>query len=98
MNAKPTLLDSGVTTETALSDVDGENGHLAVRGHDVERLAGRVAFEDVAALLWDGALPGPDARESLRAALASGRRAAYERLPALGDALALPEAMDALRA
>ena len=82
----PTTTTSGlegvVVAETRLSEVDGERGRLVVAGHDIERLAGRVTFEDVAALLWAGALPDADGREAQRRALAGGRVAAFERLAA----------------
>ncbi|MEZ0171881.1 citrate synthase/methylcitrate synthase [Microvirga sp. TS319] len=51
-------LDDVVAAETVLSDVDGEAGRLIIRGHDLEELAGHVPFEDVAAMLWDGLVPG----------------------------------------
>jgi citrate synthase len=100
MNTKATSssLDVGVVTETALSDVDGERGRLTIRGHDLEELAGRVSVEDVAALLWNGTLPDDAARESMRAALATGRVEAHDRIRSLGNALELPDAMDGLRA
>ncbi len=91
-------LDVGVMTDTALSDVDGEQGRLTIRGYEVERLAGQIGFEDVTALLWNGSLPDAAARASMREALAAGRVEAYERLGSLGDALALGDAMDGLRA
>lgn len=49
-------MDSGleniVAAETVLSDVDGQNGRLIIRGWPVEMLAASMAFEDVAHLLW----------------------------------------------
>lgn len=51
-------MDSGleniVAAETVLSDVDGQNGRLIIRGWPVEMLAASMAFEDVAHLLWQG--------------------------------------------
>jgi citrate synthase len=52
----------------------------------------------VCALLWDGALPDAEGREQMRRALAEGRARAHGLLPELGNALALPDGMDALRA
>src|SRR5580704_2175668 len=92
-----TGLEGVVVAETRLSDVDGERGRLVVAGHDVERLAGRVTFEEAVALLLDGALPGPARREGIRAGLAAGRRLGFETLARAGDALQAPDAMDALR-
>jgi citrate synthase len=91
-------LDVGVVADTALSDVDGERGRLTIRGHALEDLAGRVGFEDVTALLWNGTLPDDATREAVRTALAKGRVEAHDRIPTLGDAFELPDAMDALRA
>ena len=91
-------LEGVVVTATALGDVDGERGRLIVCGHDIETLAPHVTSEDVLALLRDGALPDDGARASLRTRLGEARRCAHARLPALGDALARAEAMDALRA
>jgi citrate synthase len=91
-------LEGVEVARTALSDVDGERGRLVVAGHDVEALAGSVAFEDVCGLLWDGSLPDAAAREELRRALAQARVRAFAEMPRLGAALAVPDAMDALRA
>ena len=91
-------LEGVVVADTRLSEVDGERGRLVVAGHDIERLADRATFEDVAALLWTGALPDADGRAAQQRALAEGRVAAFERLGGLGDALARVDGMDALRA
>jgi citrate synthase len=91
-------LEGVVVADTRLSEVDGERGRLVVAGHDIERLAGAASFEDVATLLWSGALPGAEGREAQRRALAEGRVRAFERLGASGDALGLADGMDALRA
>src|SRR5215217_7564040 len=59
--AKPDAAKSGlegvVVARTELSEVDGQRGRLTIRGYDVEELAGRATFEEVAYLLWYGALP-----------------------------------------
>src|SRR5690349_21379178 len=88
-------LENVIAAETALSDVDGERGRLVIAGHDVEELAPRASFEEVAQLLWStaGLTPPGD----LRAALGAARATAFERLPRLGDALATADGMDALR-
>jgi citrate synthase len=91
-------LEDVVAATTRLSDVDGEQGRLVLAGYPVEELAGRVSFEDAMFLLFRGALPTPAERSSLREALGDAREAAFDRLGDLGDALALPDAMDALRA
>ena len=91
-------LEGVVVADTRLSEVDGERGRLVVAGHDIERLADLAGFEAAATLLWSGALPDADGREAQRRVLAEGRVRAFERLAATGDALALADGMDALRA
>lgn len=96
--AQPTSsgLEGVVVAETMISDVDGERGRLIIAGSDVEQLARTTSFEEAArrVLVAGGAAP-----EALDAApsLARARVDAWELLPRLGDALALPDAMDALR-
>jgi len=85
-------LEGVVVADTAISEVDGERGHLVIAGADVERLAVATTFEQaVTSVLVAGG-----ARISAPA-LGAARAAAWELVPRLGDALALPEAMDALR-
>jgi citrate synthase len=91
-------LDDVVAAETLLSDVDGARGHLVIRGHSVEDLVASATFEQVAFLMWNGAMPSAAEQEQLRAALAAGRQAAFDTLPRLGAALQMADAMDALRA
>jgi citrate synthase len=91
-------LEGVVVAETDLSEVDGEAGRLVIGGYEVEALTGHVPFEDVCALLWDGALPDAAGRERMRQDLADARGRAAGLLPHLGNALALPDGMDALRA
>lgn len=85
-------LEGVVVADTCLSDVDGDRGRLVIAGHDVEALAGARSFEEVCALLWD------TQPEDARTRIGQGRARAFELLPRLGDALARPGGMDALRA
>lgn len=91
-------LDGFIAAETDLSEVDGEAGRLVIGGYEVEALTGAVPFEDVCALLWDGALPSAEERERTRRSLAEARVRAAALVPQLGNALTLPDGMDALRA
>jgi citrate synthase len=91
-------LDGLVVAQTRLSDVDGERGRLIVAGHDVERLAGRVSFEGLCALLWRGEEPDEASSSGVRAALGEARVRAFAALPGLGGALSAADPMDALRA
>lgn len=91
-------LEGVVVAETRLSMVDGEGGRLLLGGRPVEEVAARGRFEDAVALLLDGRFPEAERWEEVRRGLAEGRRTAYARLAALGDALAAKDGMDALRA
>lgn len=90
-------LEDVVAATTRLSDVDGEAGRLILAGHAVEDIAGRTSFEDTLHLLFRGALPTETEAAAVREALGDAREEAFDRLGDLGDALALPDAMDALR-
>jgi citrate synthase len=96
--AAVTGLEGIVVAETELSDVDGERGELIIRGYHVEELVGMATFEDACALLWSGSLPVAGERGLVRTKLAAARQAAYGRIDSLGNALDLPDGMDAVRA
>ncbi len=83
-------LEGILAAETALSDVDGARGRLIIAGHDVEQLAPRHSFEEVAALLWRaGGLEHVPV--DLRAALGAARAAVTP------PVLTASDGMDALR-
>src|SRR5438046_8265946 len=50
-------LEGVVAAETELCDLDGTNGRLAHRGYDIDDVARKASFEEVAHLLWMGELP-----------------------------------------
>src|SRR5690606_22577131 len=50
-------LENVVAAETVLSDVNGLAGRLTIRGLPLDALAGRVSYEHVLGLLWDGFFP-----------------------------------------
>ncbi len=59
--AKKSVALSGVAVaETALSSIDAERGILRYRGYDIADLAEHATYEEVAFLLLEGELPGPD--------------------------------------
>jgi len=91
-------LEGVVVAESALSRVDGEAGRLIIAGYDVAELAEHASFEQVCALLWEGLPPSAATHESYRVRLAEARVRAFEALPRLAPALAMPDPMDALRA
>ncbi|HEY4242849.1 MAG TPA: citrate synthase [Kofleriaceae bacterium] len=90
-------LEGVVVADTAISDVDGERGVLVIAGEHVEDLAARGGFEAAMVRVLSagagGALPAGAAATTSQA-----RLAAWELLPRLGDALELPDGMDALKA
>ena len=65
-------LEGVVVADTALSEVDGERGRLVIAGHDVERLAGALSFEELCRELW-AAVPGATSASELREALGRER-------------------------
>jgi citrate synthase len=90
-----------VVAETQLSQVDGAQGRLVVRGFDVEALAASRGFEAVAALLLEGALGDAQGLAAMKRELGRARVRAHEELAAradLGATSAPDEAMVALRA
>jgi citrate synthase len=91
-------LEGVVVGETSLSEVDGERGRLVIAGHEIEQFAPGARIEDAAVLLWHGHLPTDEERVAMNDSLGQGRVRAFERLPHLGDALDLADAMDSLRA
>jgi len=50
-------LENVIAAETVLSDVDGLAGRLVIRGLPLSALAGRVSYEHVLGLLWEGFFP-----------------------------------------
>jgi citrate synthase len=50
-------LEGVVAAETKLCDLDGAHARLAYAGYAIEDLARHATFEEVAFLLWHGALP-----------------------------------------
>ncbi len=96
-NSFPIGLEGIAVAETVLSKVDGAAGRLIIAGEDVENLAGRASFEEVAARLWaaDGE---PPAAHEVQSALGRARQEAFLSISSLGDALDAADAMDALRA
>jgi citrate synthase len=91
-------LDGVIVADTILSEVDGEEGRLVVRGHALHELVGSRGFEGVAALLWNGfGVAGGDAT-AVRDGLAAARLRAVADVPKLladGDGLSPVEGLRA---
>ena len=88
-------LEDVVAAETVLSDVDGANGRLIVRGVSLDALVTGSRFEDVLALLFDGFLPLP---ANLTAALGAARVAVFAHVAAADAALLALPPVDGMRA
>jgi citrate synthase len=85
-----TGLENVVAAETVLSDVDGQNGRLVIRGWPVEMLAASMAFEDGAYLLWQGMFDTlPDVR-------ALGSRIGAARADVFPHVAEIPEGLDVI--
>lgn len=89
-------LDDVIAAETTLSDVDGANGRLVIRGQSLDSLAGRTSYEVVLALLLPDLLSSDV--EVMRAELAHARLRAYRQVSHLDPELATRSVTDALRA
>jgi citrate synthase len=89
-------LEDVVAAETVLSEVDGQAGRLIIRGRSLDEIAGRIAFEDVARLLWTGFfedLPG-----DFGPALGDARVQVFEEVSALDTGLLALSPIEAMRA
>ena len=64
-------LENVVVGTSRLSYIDGQRGRLAYRGFTIEDLAAEASYEEVAYLLWNGALPDREQLAALKSALAS---------------------------
>ncbi len=94
--ATPRGLDGVVAAQTRLSHVDGQAGELIIGGYQLKELAGRVAFEEAAHLLWRGALPSRDELATLRKEIAELRALPEETMRVVRAAARTPP-IDALR-
>jgi citrate synthase len=63
-----------VAASTALSDIDGRAGLLFYRGYDINDVADRATFEEVAFLLQRGSAPDRTELAGYQAELAAGRQ------------------------
>jgi citrate synthase len=66
-------LEGVVAAETRLCDLDGAHARLAYGGYDIDELARKATFEDVAYLLWEGELPGRAERDQFHDELVAAR-------------------------
>jgi 2-methylcitrate synthase len=90
-------LRGAVVGNTRLSSINGDEGKLIYRGLDIKDLAQRSTFEEVAYLLWHGALPTAAHLTVFRAELAEHRALPKEVLELLQSMPCDAVPMDVLR-
>jgi citrate synthase len=90
-------LEGIVAAATEIAEVDGANGKLTLRGYDISELAGNVSFEEVAYLLWHGALPTRSELESQTAQMSAARALPEAVITALKELAPYADGMHILR-
>ena len=90
-------LDGVVVADTIMSEVDGEEGRLVVRGHALAELVAHRGFEGIAALLWADYAAGGGDEAAVRAGLAAARVRAFADVPKLLAATTSLSPVEALR-
>jgi len=91
-------IDDVIAAETVLSDVDGANGRLTIRGMAVEELAANATAEQVASLLFAGFFDDLPDETHLARDLGKARSEAFRRLEPDLAAFASLHPVEALRA
>jgi citrate synthase len=86
-----------VAAQSAIGDVDGENGVLIYQGYDIHDLAEHATFEEVVFLLWNGRLPKTDELEALTAELRANYEAPAEVIALMKQYPKDADPMDVLR-
>jgi citrate synthase len=86
-----------VAASTALSDIDGRAGRLSYRGYDINDLAGRASFEEIAFLLQRGHAPSRGELDGYRTELAAGRALGSLAMQDLDGVARHQQPMEALR-
>lgn len=66
-------LEGVIALDSEISFIDGQAGVLLYRGYDIRDLAQHTTFEEVAYLLWNGALPTQAQLDELHAQLRAER-------------------------
>jgi citrate synthase len=89
-------LEGVVVAQTHISHVFGEEGRLVYRGYEINELAGKATFEEVAHLLWKGHLPSSAELDALNKQMRP-LRALPDNAAALRALKSGVDPMDALR-
>jgi len=67
-------LEGIVAAASSISKIDGQKGQLTLRGYDILDFFGRVSFEEIAYLLWNGELPTQSELDDLHEEMQRARR------------------------
>lgn len=86
-----------VAAQSAIGDVNGEQGILIYQGYDIHDLAEHSTFEEVVFLLWNGRLPKQDELDALTADLRANYEAPAEVIALMKQFPKDAEPMDVLR-
>jgi citrate synthase len=89
-------LDDVVAAATVLSEVDGQAGRLVLRGHSLDEVAGRLTYEQIVRVLWDGFFD--DLPADLAPALGAARAEVFGEVSALDSGLLDRSPIEAMRA
>jgi citrate synthase len=91
-------LEGVIAAETILSEVDGDAGRLVIRGLPLDALSGRVPFEAVTHLLFEGFFDDLPPVAALPAALGRARAEVFAEVAALDARLLSLTPIEAVRA
>src|SRR4051812_18987699 len=86
-----------VAAQSAIGDVNGEQGILIYQGYDIHDLAEHSTFEEVIFLLWNGRLPKRDDRKNLKTKIRANYKAPAEVIEMMRTFPRDAEPMDVLR-
>jgi len=91
-------LEGVVAADTILSEVDGDAGRLVIRGYALDQLSGRVTYETVIHLLFEGFFDDLPDIDALTARLAAARAQVFAQVEALDADLRRLTTIEAVRA
>ena len=86
-----------VAAQSAIGDVNGEQGILIYQGYDIHDLAEHSTFEEVIFLLWNGRLPKTEELSALKAEISSNYAAPAEVIALMKQYPKDADPMDVLR-
>ncbi len=86
-----------VAAQSAIGDVNGEQGILIYQGYDIHDLAENSTFEEVIFLLWNGRLPKADELAALTAEIRANYEAPAEVIALMKQYPTDADPMDVLR-